>query len=150
MTNMDPISPRRSGGPPEGGRCALLFDGACPFCSREAALLRRADGAGRMRFVDISDSAFDPAVYGLTRAEVEAQLHFFDEAGRLWRAMEAVRAAYRTAGLGRRMAWTGVPLLRPVFDRLYRVFARNRVRWGGGWMRLSRRFSGRRASGRES
>jgi predicted DCC family thiol-disulfide oxidoreductase YuxK len=139
-----------AGGPSANGRCMLLFDGACPFCSREAALLRRADAAGRIRFVDIAAPGFDPAAYGLTRAGVEAQLHFFDEAGRLCRAMDAVRGAYRAAGLGRRMAWTGAPLLRPLFDWFYLVFARNRVRWGGGWRRFSRRFSGRRTSGRES
>ena len=114
-------------------RDAMLYDGACPFCSREAALLKRADAAGHVRFVDISQPAFDPAAYGLTRADVDAQLHFFDGEGRLYRAMDAVRAAYRAAGVGWRMAWTGAPLIRPVFDRLYRVFARNRLRWGA-WL----------------
>lgn len=120
-----------AGTAPDGrGRCVMLYDGACPFCSREAALLRRADTGARVHFVDISEPAFDPAPYGLARADVDAQLHFFGEDGHLFRAMDAVRAAYRATGMGWRMAWTGAPLLRPVFDRLYRVFARNRLRWG--------------------
>lgn len=116
--------------PPVSRRGVMLFDGACRFCSREANLLRRADTRSRVRFVDISDPAFGPAAYGLTRAEVDAQLHFFDEEGRLFRAMDAVRAAYRAAGIGWRMAWTGHPLLRPLFDRFYGAFARHRRRWG--------------------
>ncbi len=108
----------------------LLYDGACPFCSREAEMLKRADTEGRVRFVDISDPAFDAGAFGLSRTAVDAQLHFFDADDHLFRAMDAVRAAYRAVGLGRRMAWTGWPLIRPVFDRFYRVFARNRLRWG--------------------
>ena len=108
----------------------MLYDGACPFCARETSVLKRADTAGRVRFVDISDPAFDPATFGVTRPDVEAQLHFFDGNGRLLRAMEAIRAAYREAGIGRRMAWTGIPLFRPIFDRLYRLFARHRRRLG--------------------
>ncbi|HOW98274.1 MAG TPA: DUF393 domain-containing protein [Kiritimatiellia bacterium] len=117
----------------------MLYDGACPFCSREAAILKKADASSRVRFVDISDPVFNPAAYGLTREEADAQLHFFDGEGRVSRAMDAVRAAYRAAGIGGRMAWTGAPLVRPLFDRLYRVFARNRLRWGA---RLSRRRPG--------
>ena len=115
-----------------GRGCAgvMLYDGACPFCSREKDLLQRADAGARVRFVDISDPAFDPGAYGLTREEADAQLHFFDAEGRVFRAMDAVRAAYRAAGIGWRMAWTGLPLLRPIFDRFYRAFARNRIRWG--------------------
>lgn len=109
---------------------ALLFDGACPFCSREAAFLKEADPERRIRFVDISDPAFEAERYGVAREDVDAQLHFFDDQGRLFRAMDAVRAAYRAVGMGRRMAWTGLPVIRPIFDRFYRVFARNRIRWG--------------------
>jgi len=114
----------------EGRGGVLLYDGACPFCSREAAQLKRADTKKRVRFVDISDPAFDPGAFDLSREAVDAQLHFFDADGRLFRAMDAVRAMYRAVGQGRRMAWTGLPLIRPVFDRFYRVFARNRLRWG--------------------
>ncbi len=130
-----PMSPADTTATPPRG--ALLYDGACPFCSHEAALLKRADAAGHVRFVDISQPSFDPAAYGLTRADVDAQLHFIDGKGRVHRAMDAVRAAYRAAGVGWRMAWTGAPLIRPVFDRLYRVFARNRLRWGA-WLARQR------------
>ena len=109
---------------------ALLFDGACPFCAREATFLKEADREHRVAFVDISDPAFQAEAYGVARADVDAQLHFFDDEGRLFRAMDAVRAAYRAVGMGRRMAWTGLPVIRPIFDRFYRIFARNRIRWG--------------------
>lgn len=118
------------GSEPANRQSVLLYDGSCRFCSRAAAKLARADANRRVRLVDISDPAFDAGAYGLTRAETEAQLHFFGETGRCDRAMDAVRAAYRAAGIGRRLAWTGLPLVRPVFDRVYRIFARHRRRWG--------------------
>ncbi len=62
-------------------------------------------------------------------------LHVRTPDGRVVCAMEAVRAAYRAVGLGWLVAPTGWPGLRPVFDRLYAAFARNRLTWGAAWLR---------------
>lgn len=44
----------------------VWYDGACPLCRREIALMRRLDRAGRIRFVDLSriadDCPLDPAL----------------------------------------------------------------------------------------
>lgn len=111
-------------------RIQLLYDGACPICRREAAWLRRADRRGRLQLVDISASDFDPARFGLSRNAVEGALHAVGPNGQIVRGMDAVRAAYRAVGWGWLAAPTGWPILRPVFDRLYRAFARNRLRIG--------------------
>lgn len=111
-------------------RIQLLYDGACPICRREAAWLRRADRRGRLELVDISVPNFDPTRFGLSHEAVQGALHAIGPNGRIVRGMDAVRAAYRAVGWGWLAAPTGWPLLRPVFDRLYRAFARNRLRIG--------------------
>ncbi len=108
----------------------LLYDGDCPFCRREVAWLERRDRAGRLATEDIAALGFDPSRYGLTREEVTSSLHGIRDDGTIVRGMDAVRAAYRAAGLGWLLAPTRLPVVKPVTDRLYKLFARNRVRLG--------------------
>lgn len=117
-------------------RIKLLYDGECPICRREVRWLRRADREGRIAWVDISAADFRPETYGLDQAAVQGVLHAILPDGRVARAMDAVRAAYAAVGKRRLVAPTGWPILRHVFDALYRLFARNRHRIGR-W--LSRR-----------
>lgn len=95
------------------------------------------DRRSALALVDISASDFDAARFGLTAETVQGALHAIGPDGRIARGMDAVRAAYRAVGLGWLAAPTGWPLLRPIFDRLYRVFARNRLRIGRWFGRRS-------------
>lgn len=109
----------------------LLYDGDCPLCSREVALLQRRDEHARIRFEDIAAPDFDPARYGLDRQAVMARIHAVLPDGRVIEGMEVFRRAYAAVGLGWLLApsrWPGVGRL---FDAAYRVFARNRLRWTG-------------------
>ena len=116
--------------PVNDGRYKLLYDGECPICRREVRWLRRVDRHGRLDYEDIAAPDFDPARHGLTTEAVQGALHAILPDGRVMRAMAAVRTAYRAVGLGWLVAPTGWPLLRPLFDRLYRGFARHRLRIG--------------------
>ncbi len=111
-------------------RIQLLYDGQCPICRREAHWLRRADRRGALTLVDIGAADFDARRYGLTAEAVQGALHAIMDDGHVVRGMEAVRAAYRAVGWGWLSAPTGWPLLRPIFDRLYRAFARHRLHLG--------------------
>lgn len=117
----------------------LLHDGACPFCRLEVQWLQRRDRRGLLRAEDICRPGFDPARYGLTRERVHARLHGVMADGTVVEGMPAMRAAWRAAGLGWVMAWTGWPVLRWLCDLGYVVFARYRVPLG--------RLFGRRCAG---
>ncbi len=104
----------------------MLIDGDCPLCSREVAWLSRRDRHGRLRFVDIAADGFDPAVYGKTLAELMSSIHAVTHDGETVTGVEVFRRAYRAIGLGWLVAPTAWPVLRPIFDHLYRVFARIR------------------------
>lgn len=110
----------------------VLYDGECPLCAREVAGLRRLDrGRGGIDFEDIAAPGFDPTRYGLDAAGVMARIHGVLPDGRVIEGMEVFRRAYSAVGLGWLLAPTAWPGLRPLFDALYRVFARNRLRWTG-------------------
>jgi predicted DCC family thiol-disulfide oxidoreductase YuxK len=111
-------------------RFKLLYDGDCPLCQREVSWLRRYNRSGHLEFEDIAAADFDPARYGTSRNELMRVMHGVFPDGRMVSEVEAFRQAYRAVGLGWLLAPTGWPILRPIFDRLYCVFARNRVRLG--------------------
>lgn len=107
----------------------ILYDGECPLCRREIASLLWLDrGRGRLDGVNIADREFDPAVYGLTREQAMGAIHAVGEDGTIVKGMEVFRRAYAAVGLGWLWAPTGWPLIKPLADRFYRWFARNRMR----------------------
>ncbi len=104
----------------------LLYDGACPFCRFEVRWLKRWNEKGNLLFEDISSPSFDAEPYGVTPDALMAVLHGVFPDGRIIHGPEVFREAYRTVGIGWILAPTGWPILRPIVDRLYALFARHR------------------------
>ena len=111
----------------EHGPFRILMDGGCPLCRREGRFVEWVD-AGRNRVVieDISRPDFDPSRYGLNHEQVMREIHGVTWDGRILRGMEVFRKAYGLLGLGFLLAPTGWPIIRPIADAAYRLFARNR------------------------
>ena len=110
----------------------ILIDGDCPLCRREAALLARMDrGRGVLRQIDIAAPDFDPTSFGVTMHDVMGTIHGVGPDGRMMTGMEVFRRAYAAVGWGWLLAPTGWVVLRPIFDALYRLFARVRLRLPG-------------------
>ena len=108
----------------------VLFDGESPYCRFEIRWLQRWNRKGRLVFEDITGASFDASQYGVSPETLMAVFHGVFPDGRVIHGPEVFRQAYRAVGLGWLWAPTGWPLLRPVFDRLYAVFARHRVSLG--------------------
>lgn len=111
-------------------RFKLLYDGECPFCSAEVRWLRRLDRHGRLALEDIAAPDFEPGKYGRSMDELMGAIHGVFPDGRMTTGVETFRQAYRAIGLGWLVTPIGWPVLRPVFDLLYKVFARYRVQLG--------------------
>jgi predicted DCC family thiol-disulfide oxidoreductase YuxK len=110
----------------------VLYDGGCPLCTREVALLRRLDrGRGRVRCSDLAAPGFDASRVGRTRVELMARIHGVLPDGSVVEGMEVFRRAYAAVELGWILAPTRWPLLRPLADAAYRWFARHRLRLTG-------------------
>ncbi len=110
-------------------RLTLLYDGACAICNAETGRLRHWNRHTRtLSLVDISADGFDAAPYGKTHADLLGLIHAVKPDGSMLIGVDALRAAYGEVGLGWLWAPTRWPGLRPVFDRFYLWFARNRYR----------------------
>lgn len=109
----------------------VWFDGDCPLCRREIALMRRLDRRRAIRFIDVA--AGDGAC-PIDRAELLARFHACED-GRLVSGAEAFAAM-----------WRAIPVLRPlglmarnrmvlgVMERLYLAFLKVRPRLQA-WLR---------------
>ncbi|MGY6629427.1 MAG: thiol-disulfide oxidoreductase DCC family protein [Wenzhouxiangella sp.] len=104
----------------------VWYDGTCPLCLREIALMRRLDRRERIVFEDVSERG--PANCPLDQAELLARFHA-REGDRIVSGAEAFAAM-----------WRQIPLLRPLgelarlppvlwlLERAYRGFLRLRPR----------------------
>ncbi len=101
-------------------RLTVWFDGGCPLCRREIALIRRLDRRRSIRFVDVSEARADCPI---SPDQLLARFH----------AREAGRPIVSGAAAFAAM-WRAIPLLRPigelarlpavlwVLERFYTVF----------------------------
>ncbi len=107
-------------------RVTVWFDGACPLCRREIALMRRLDRRRVLQLIDVSDTS---TACPLDRATLLARFHAQVDDGPLlvgaaafaavWRALPGLRP------LGVAARWRPVAWL---LERAYDAFLRHRPR----------------------
>ena len=109
----------------------VFYDGDCPLCMREIAMLQRRDRAGRIRFTDIAAAEFDAHRFGKSWDELMARIHGRLPDGTWIEGVEVFRRLYAAVGFRRLAALSRLPLVRHALDWGYRLFARNRLRLTG-------------------
>jgi predicted DCC family thiol-disulfide oxidoreductase YuxK len=111
----------------------LLFDGGCPLCVREVTFLQRRDQrlhgvAPRLAFVDINRADYNPAEHSdISYRAAMGRIHAITAGGAVLRDVAVFRAAYQQVGLGWLYAPTAWPVLQPLVDGLYGIWARWRL-----------------------
>ena len=128
---------------PRAASCASVwFDGSCPLCAREIALMRRLDRSEALSFIDITTAAELP----LDRGEMLRRLHVRAPSGQILSGAEAFATM-----------WRAIPVLRPfgvlaqrrpvlqLLERLYGLFLRFRPALQSLVRRLDAKAQGRRA-----
>jgi predicted DCC family thiol-disulfide oxidoreductase YuxK len=107
-----------------------LYDGQCPFCTREARRLERRVG-GRVRSMDLHTPGL-LAQHGIEREAAMEALHLVEPDGRVYRGAEAVARAVVKLPVAGLVGWLYyLPGLRWLVDRSYRRIAAARYRlWG--------------------
>ena len=109
----------------------VFFDGACPLCMREIQMLRRKDRRQRIRFTDIADRGFDAATIGIPWATLMDRIHGRLPDGTLVEGVEVFRRLYAAVGFNSVVAATRLPLVAPLLELSYRLFAKNRLKLTG-------------------
>ena len=113
----------------------VWYDGGCPLCRREIALMQRLDRRGAICFVDV---AADARACPIDRAELLARFHAREDGvllsgaaafAAMWRAIPVLRpiglaARNATVLAALECLYRGFLRLRPMLQRLARRFER--------------------------
>ena len=109
----------------------VFFDGACPICAREIALMKRMDHRRQLKFNDFSAVGYDAASIDVSPAELGRIIHARWADGRVINGVEVFRAMWEAVGLGMLARLSRLSLIEPMVLRAYAWFARNRLRLTG-------------------
>lgn len=113
--------------PTPSDRTTVLYDGWCTLCRASAGKLRRLDRHNRLDMVDLRTDNTLAQRHNLDPTEVRRVMHAITPDGRVLVAMDALRATMHATGRGWMLAWTRLPVLAWVCDRLYLLLANNRL-----------------------
>ncbi|MEY3297921.1 MAG: hypothetical protein RLZZ597_1181 [Cyanobacteriota bacterium] len=107
----------------------LLYDGECPLCLWEVEMLKRKDkGRGLVKFTDIVDEDYSPADNGgVDYAAAMGRIHAVRADGTVIQNVEVFRQVYQVLGAGWIYAPTGWPIIGPLVDWVYGLWARWRL-----------------------
>lgn len=83
-------------------RVKVWFDGACPLCMREIAIMRRLDKRGAIDFIDVAEGA-DPSC-PIDQRQLLARFHA-EEEGQVLSGAAAFAAMWRAIP---RLRWLGL------------------------------------------
>ncbi len=101
----------------------IWYDGGCPLCLREIALMRRLDKKGRIAFVDLTGDAPCP----LDRTLMLARFHATQADGTTVSGAAAFAAMWREIPILRPLGIAAKnPIILRVLERAYRQFLKIR------------------------
>ncbi|OAN18164.1 redox protein [Photobacterium jeanii] len=106
-------------------KLTVFYDGTCPLCAKEMAALIARDGKGKIKTVDIYSDEFQ--LYPqIDASAANTVLHALDENNQLLLGLDVTHKAWQLVGKG----WLYAPLrwrwIKPIADRCYLYFAKNR------------------------
>ncbi len=109
----------------------VIYDGECRICSAQIARLAALDLGNRLAFLSLHDPEAAERYPDLSHDALMADMYVVDRAGRRHRGAAAIR--YLSSRLP--TLWWLAPVLYlpgtlPLWQRLYRMFAKRRYRFG--------------------
>lgn len=119
--------------PQPSWKIKLLYDGDCPLCLREVNFLTKKDaGRGLVAFVDVAADDYSAADNGGIDFETAmGRIHAVLPDGSSVKNVEVFRRVYDALGMGWVYAATKWPVIGPVVDSAYAVWADLRLKVTG-------------------
>lgn len=107
----------------------LLYDGECPLCLREVSFLQKKDaGRGLVKFTDIADLSYDPAPNGGIDFETAmGRIHAVRADGTVVKNVAVFQEVYSALGIGWMYAPTRWPVIGPLVNKIYDLWAEKRL-----------------------
>ncbi|MBB6520084.1 thiol-disulfide oxidoreductase DCC family protein [Pseudoteredinibacter isoporae] len=110
----------------------IFYDGTCPLCVKEVDILRTLNHDGKLAFLDIEADGFGEQYPSIDLNEARQILHGQKGDGSFIYGLDVSHAAWRLVEKG---SWRDIgfsitrwPLIRPIANFAYILFAKNRYR----------------------
>ena len=104
----------------------LFYDGKCPLCLREVKYLETLNNQNRVKFINLHDPDKMKQYPSIDISNAMKVLHGISSNGSLVLGLRATHGVWSILGKGHITFILTLPLLAPIFNFLYRLFARNR------------------------
>ena len=111
----------------------LLYDGDCPLCLREVNFLQKKDaGRGIVKFTDIADLNYRAEDNGGVDFETAmGRIHAVMADGTVIKNVEVFQRVYSALGIGWMYAPTQWPIIGPLVNKIYDLWADKRLAMTG-------------------
>ncbi|WP_439136018.1 thiol-disulfide oxidoreductase DCC family protein [Pseudomaricurvus sp.] len=108
-------------------KLTVFYDGQCPLCAQEMQALTKRDTHQRLQLMDIWHPEFASRYPEIDPAAANRVLHAVDDTGHLLLGLDVTARAWSLVGVTRYncLRW---PIIKPVADIAYRLFAKHRYR----------------------
>jgi predicted DCC family thiol-disulfide oxidoreductase YuxK len=111
----------------------VVYDGDCKVCTRLAKLLVKWDTPHRLEVVTSQTPGVRARFPWIPASAYASSIQVVDRAGRTWQGAAALETIIDALPKGKFISWVfSIPFVRPLAERFYRWFARNRYRLGCG------------------
>lgn len=107
-------------------RLTIFYDGGCPLCMAEMRQLQASDRDGKLVFVNLHDVDFAERYPHIDPVRADRLLHGQLESGELLHGLDVTCLAWSLVGKHKWLSVLRWPILRPLSDLAYRLFARYR------------------------
>lgn len=111
----------------------LLYDGDCPLCLREVNFLQKKDaGRGIVKLTDIADIDYRPEENGGVDFETAmGRIHAVKADGTVVKNVAVFQEVYSALGIGWMYAPTKWPVMGPLVNKIYDLWADKRLAMTG-------------------
>ena len=109
----------------------VIYDGECRVCRASVDALRKWDVQRSLELVPFQAEGVRERFHWISEEDFRSQIQVVDEQGATWAGAVAVERLLEILPRGGLLVWVfRLPFARPIAERIYRIFARRRLRFG--------------------
>lgn len=111
----------------------VIYDGDCKVCGRLVAVLRSWDRKQLLAIAPSQTPGLQARFPWIPAEAYRQSMHVIGPDGQTWQGAAAIERLLDVLPKGKLVSWVfSIPFARPVAERFYRWFARNRYKLGCG------------------